>query len=48
MVIDPDTLARGQLFINSGALYAYDAADFMDDDNYATVLECFVIDCHCN
>ena len=41
--VNPNTLARGQLFINSVTLYAYDAADVMDDDNYATVLESFVI-----
>ena len=32
---------RGQLFINSVTLYAYDAAH-MDNDNFATVLESFV------
>ena len=37
-----NTSSRGQLFINSVTSYAYDAADVMDDDNYATVLEHFV------
>ena len=37
-----NTLASGQLIINCVTWYAYDAADAMDDDNYATVLESFV------
>ena len=36
--VSPTTTARGQLLINSVTLYAYDAADVMDDINYATVL----------
>ena len=40
--VKPNTPARGQLSINAVTLYAYDAADIMDDDNYATVLESFV------
>ena len=39
----PTTPARGQLFISSVTLHAYDAADVMDDDNYTTMLEYFVI-----
>ena len=35
------TPAREQLFINSVTCYAYDAADVMDNDNYAAVLEKF-------
>ena len=38
-----DTPARGQLFINSVTLYAYDATDVTNNDKYATVLESFVI-----
>ena len=34
-----NTPARGQLYINSVILYAYDAADVMEDNNYATVLD---------
>ena len=41
-IVSPNTPVRGQLFINSVTLYAYDAANVMDDDNYATVLESFV------
>ena len=37
--ISPDTPARGQLFINSVILFAYEAAHVVDNDNYATVLE---------
>ena len=37
--VSPNTQARGQLFINAATSYAYDAADVMDDDNYATVLD---------
>ena len=40
--VSPTTPSRGQLFINSVTLYAYDTADAMDDDNYATMLESFV------
>ena len=40
--VSPNTPPRGQLFTNSVILYAYDAADVMDDNNYATVLESFV------
>ena len=32
----------GQSYINSVTSYAYDAADVMDNENYATVLESFV------
>ena len=39
--------ARGQLFVNSIILYACDAADVMDDDNYTTVLERLSLYCHC-
>ena len=35
-------IAFGVLFINSVTLYACDSADVMDDDNFATVLGCFV------
>ena len=31
------------LIINSVTLYAYDAADAIDNDNFATVLESFII-----
>ena len=37
--VSPNTPARGQLYINSVTAYAYDAANVMDDDNYATVLD---------
>ena len=37
-----NTSEREQLFINSVTLYAYDAADVMDDNNYATVLDSYV------
>ena len=40
--VSPNTPARGQLFINSLMLYSFDAADVIDDDNYAIVLESFV------
>ena len=40
--VSPSTSARGQLFINSVTLYVYDAANVMNDDNYATVLQSFV------
>ena len=40
--VSPNTPARGQLFINSVTSYAYDAADIIDNVNYATVLESFV------
>ena len=40
--VSPITSAREQLFINSVTSYAYDAADIMDDNIYATVLESFV------
>ena len=40
--VSPDTPARGQLFINCVTSYAYDAADVMDDDNCATVLDSYV------
>ena len=40
--VGPNTPAREQLFINSVALYAYDAECVMDVDIYATVLESFV------
>ena len=40
--VGSNTPARGQLFVNSVTLYAYDAADVMDDNNYANVLENFV------
>ena len=35
--VSPNTPASGQSFINSVTLYAYGAADVMDDDNYATM-----------
>ena len=41
--VSPNTPAMGESFIDSVILYAYDAADVMDNDNYATVLESFVI-----
>ena len=40
--VSSNTPAVGQLYINSVTLYAYDAADVMDDDNYATVLDSYV------
>ena len=40
--VSPNTTARGHLFINSVTSYAYHAADVMDDDNYATVLDRYV------
>ena len=40
--VSPNSPARGQLCINSVTLYAYDAADVMADDNYATVLDSYV------
>ena len=40
--VSPNAPERGQLFINSVTLYAYEAADVTKDDNYATVLESFV------
>ena len=40
--VSPNTPARGQLFIKSVTLYACDAADVIDDDNYVTVLESYV------
>ena len=40
--VSPNTPARGQVFINSVTLYAYDAADFMDDNNYTTMLDSYV------
>ena len=40
--ISLNTPARGQLFTNSVTLYAYDAADVMDDDNCHSVGKC----CH--
>ena len=39
----PIAQARGQFFINYVTLCAYDAAYVMADDNFATVLESFVI-----
>ena len=33
---------RGRFFSPNTPAYAYDAADVMNDDNYATVLESFV------
>ena len=38
----PNTSPRGQLFIKSVTLYAYNAADVMDDDKIVTMLEIFV------
>ena len=38
-----NTPAWKQLFLNSVTLYSYDAAYVMDNDNYATVMEGFVI-----
>ena len=40
--ISPNNPARGQLFFNSVTLYAYDAADVIDDVNYDTVLDSYV------
>ena len=40
--VSPNTPTRGQLFINSVTLHAYNSADVMDDNNYATVLESYV------
>ena len=40
--VSPHSPAKGQLFINSVTSYAYDAANVMDDDNCATVLESFL------
>ena len=40
--VSPNTPARGQLYINSVTSHAYDAADTMDDDNYATLLDNYV------
>ena len=37
--VSPNTPARGQWYINSVTLYACDAADVMNDDNYATMLD---------
>ena len=37
--VSPNTPARRQLFISSVTSHAYDAADAMDHDNYATVWE---------
>ena len=39
----PTTPWRRQFCINSVKLYAYDAADIMDDENFATLLEHFVL-----
>ena len=35
--VSPNTPATGQFYINYVTLYAYHAADVMDDDNYVTV-----------
>ena len=43
LFIIPTTPVREPLFINQFTLYNYDAADVMDDDNFATVLESFVM-----
>ena len=40
--VSPNTPAWGQLYINSVTSYAYDAADVMNNDNYATVLDSYV------
>ena len=40
--VSPKTPKRGQIFINSVILYAYDAADVMDYDKYATMLDSYV------
>ena len=40
--VSPNTPARSQKFVNFVTFYAYDAADVMNDDNDATVLESFV------
>ena len=40
--VGPNTPARGQLSFKSVTLYAFDAADVIDDGNYNTVLESFV------
>ena len=39
----PTTLARAQSFIKTAKLNAYDVADDMNDNNFATVLESIVI-----
>ena len=41
-LVNPNTPARGQLFIDSVTSYAYDAADVLENDSFATVLEDFV------
>ena len=43
LFVSPNTLARGQFFINSVTLNSFDAEVVMDDDDYATMLENFVI-----
>ena len=43
--VSSNTATRGQLFINSVTWYAYDAADAMDDVNYATKLEVLSVPC---
>ena len=40
--VSPNTPARAQLFIISVILDAYDVADVMGDNNYATLLDSFV------
>ena len=40
--VSPNTPARGQLFIKSVTLYAYEPADVMDDVNDAIVLDSYV------
>ena len=41
--VSSKTPARGQLFSNSVTLYAYDAVNVMDNNNFSTVMESFVI-----
>ena len=41
--VSPNTPARGQIFSNSVTFYACVAADVIYNDNYATVLKCFII-----
>ena len=45
--VNSDTPASKELFIYSITLYAYDAADVMDDNNDATMLESLSIYHHC-
>ena len=42
LLVIPTIAARGQLVINCFTSYAFNAADVMDNDNFATVLETYV------